>query len=98
MTSYSESFGLVLIEAMSYKIPCIAFDSASGAVELLKKNVGVLIKNRNKEDMAKEIIKILKSNKDISKYSQASFNKCQEFLLDNVKEKWYKLLNMEKLI
>ena len=29
MTSYTESFGLVLIEAMSYKIPCIAFDSSS---------------------------------------------------------------------
>ena len=28
MTSYTESFGLVLIEAMSYKVPCIAYDSA----------------------------------------------------------------------
>ena len=63
LPSYTESFGLVLIEAMSYGLPCIAFDSSDGAKELLKNNVGILVKDRNKEKMATEIIKELKNKK-----------------------------------
>ena len=36
MTSYTESFGLVLIEAMSNGVVPIAFDSAEGAREIIK--------------------------------------------------------------
>ena len=61
LPSYTESFGLVLIEAMSYGLPCIAFDTSDGAKELLKNNVGILVKDRNKEKMAEEIIKELKN-------------------------------------
>ena len=60
MTSYTESFGLVLIEAESFKLPIIAFDSAQGAHEIIQNNVnGFLIKNRNKELMAKKIIDLI---------------------------------------
>ena len=48
MTSLTESFGLVLIEANSYGIPCIAFDSASGAKQIIE-NKELLISNRDKE-------------------------------------------------
>ena len=48
MTSYTESFGIVLIEAMSHGVPCIAFDSAEGAREIINSgDNGYLIKNRN---------------------------------------------------
>ena len=92
MTSLSESFGLVLIEAMSYKIPCIAFDSADGAKELLKNNVGILVKNRNIDKMAEDIIKLMKDDKKLLEYSKKSYDKCQEFLLENVRDKWINLL------
>ena len=55
MTSLEESFGLVLLEAMSYGIPCIAFDSALGAKEIIDDKSGILIKNRNLEEMANTI-------------------------------------------
>ena len=48
MTSYTESFGIVLIEAMSHGVPCVAFDSAEGAREIIQSgNNGYLVKNRN---------------------------------------------------
>ncbi len=96
MSSYTESFGLVLIEAMSYKVPCIAFDSADGPKEILKNNIGVLIKNRNKEEMAKKIIELLKNDKKLKQYSDLSYQKCQEYLAVNVKEKWLNLLETSK--
>ena len=55
MTSLEESFGLVLLEAMSYGIPCIAFDSALGAKEIIDDKSGILIKNRNLAEMADTI-------------------------------------------
>jgi len=93
MTSYTESFGLVLIEAMSYGIPCIAFDNADGAKTLLKNEVGILIKNRNINEMANRIVKILKNEKKIREYSQKGITKCQNYLSTNVKKQWLTLLN-----
>lgn len=91
LPSYTESFGLVLIEAMSYGLPCIAFDTSDGAKELLKNNVGILVKDRNKEKMAQEIIKELK-NKNGSEYSEKGYKYCQKYLLDNVKKEWINIL------
>jgi len=92
MASYKESFGLVLIEAMSFGIPCIAFDSAKGALEIINKNTGFIIKNRGKEAMANNIIKLIE-NTDLrkkmgieAKKSSSVYNK------SNVKIEWLKVL------
>lgn len=92
MTSHTESFGLVLLEAMSYGIPCIAFDSADGAKELLKDNRGILINNRNKEQMAKEIIKLLKDKKRLTELSKIAKEYVTNYLPDKVKNKWLNIL------
>ena len=56
MTSYTESFGIVLIEAMSHGIPCIAFTSAEGANDLIIDGFnGYLIENRDHEKMIEKI-------------------------------------------
>lgn len=92
MTSMTESFGLVLIEAMSYKVPCIAFDSADGARELLKDNNGILIKDRDKDIMSCEIIKLLKNKKELERYSENGYRSCQKYLIDNVENDWLNIL------
>lgn len=92
MTSYTESFGLVLIEAMSYSVPCIAYDCANGAKNLLSNDIGILIKDRNKEEMVKKIIALLKDNKKLKEYSDKGYKECQKYLSKNVKEMWNDLL------
>lgn len=92
MTSLTESFGLVLIEAMSYGVPCIAFDSASGAKEVIE-NKKLLIDNRNEEKMANTILKLLTNEKDIIKEGKNSYKTCQKYLLNNVKNDWLNILN-----
>ena len=50
MASHSESFGIVLIEAQSHGLPCIAYDTARGALEIISHGKdGYLIPNRNQE-------------------------------------------------
>ena len=57
MCSKEESFGIVLIEAGSFGIPEIAFDSAQGANEIIINNkTGYLIHNRDKYKMANKIV------------------------------------------
>jgi N-acetylglucosaminyldiphosphoundecaprenol N-acetyl-beta-D-mannosaminyltransferase len=88
MTSHEESFGLVLIEAMSYGIPCFAFDSALGACEIINNKNGRLVKNRNKEEMAKLICNYF-YNKE--KYDTRST--IDKYYIENVEKEWKKFVN-----
>lgn len=92
MTSLTESFGLVLIEAMSYGLPLIAFDSASGARELINKNNGILVENRDRYEMARSIINLLKSNDKKLKLGANGKKTCEQYLAKNVKKEWLNLL------
>lgn len=94
MTSFSESFGLVLVEAASFGLPLIAFDSAQGAREIIENNKnGFLIPNRDKKQFAKkidEIINNFEKQKDLSENSLIIANK---FSKDNISEIWNKFIN-----
>lgn len=87
LPSISECFGLVLLEAMNYGLPCIAYDSTSAARELLNNN-GILINNRDKNKMAESIVEILNDNKKLKKYSAISLNKVKEYDVNNIKIMW----------
>ena len=92
MPSKSEAFGLVLLEAMNYGLPCVAFDSASGARELLKDNVGILIKNRNKKLMAKEVVNLINDQKKLKNYQNKTLKQVQNYSIENIKKEWLKIL------
>lgn len=89
MTSLSESFGLVLLEAQSHKLPCIAMDSANGAKELIKNNVdGYLIENRDKEKMANMILELINDKDKCKEFGENAFNNSKAYLSSNTKKKW----------
>ena len=93
MTSYTESFGIVLIEAMSHGIPCIAFDSAEGANDLITNDYnGYLIPDRDFDKMI-EKLNLLATNKE--KRKELGMN-ARSFSLkysgDNIKKQWLELL------
>ena len=74
LTSKSESFSLVLCEAMNFGVPCIAFDVDVGPREIIQdgKN-GFLIENRNVDLMIKKLDEILENidkRKNMQIYAQ----------------------------
>lgn len=93
MTSKTEAFGLALTEAMSYGIPCIAFDRASGARALISPQIGVLIPDSNINKMSDIIVYLLNNREKLLKY-QNNINKLiQKYSQSTIKASWKKILN-----
>ena len=92
LPSISEAFGLVLLEAMHFGLPVIAFDTASGARNLLKNDVGLLIKDRNKKEFARQIINLLNNQELLKKYQNKSLNEVKKYDTDVIKKEWLKIL------
>lgn len=93
MTSYEESFGLVLLEAAAFGIPAIAFSSAEGATEIIKDNVsGYIVNNRNKDEMKEKAIELLNDKKKLSLFGHNARLNVEDYSYDRVKEKWIKII------
>ena len=93
MTSYTESFGLVLVEAMAYGIPCLAYTSAEGANDLIANDVnGYLIENRDKDEMIKKIEYIMNNDKKRKELGKEARKYSLNYTGDIVKKQWIDLL------
>lgn len=94
MTSYTESFGLVLIEAESYGLPIVAFDSAQGAHEIvINGKSGYFIKDRDKSAMADKIIKLIESKELREKLGQEGRRLSKKYKKEEVAELWYSFID-----
>ena len=91
MTSYTESFGIVLIEAMSHGLPCIAFYDAEGARDLIGDST-LLIKDRNKEKMAHKIVDLLNDRSLLSKIGAKNREFSLKYDSSKVLKLWQKTL------
>lgn len=93
MASYTESFGIVLIEAMSHGVPCIAFDSAEGAREIINSGEnGYLIKNRNFDAMTMKIEDLINSESERKRIGKLARESVKKYSSDVVGEEWFTLI------
>ena len=94
MTSYEESFGLVLLEAAAFGIPAIAFSSAEGATEIIKDDVsGYIVNNRNKEEMKEKALELLNDKQKLALFGHEARLNAEDYSYDSVKEKWLSIIN-----
>ena len=93
LTSYTESFGIVLIEAMSHGVPCIAFDSAEGARELIQsgKN-GYLIKNRSYTAFIKKVSDSIENKDERKRIDKVSKEGVKQYTCEVVSKQWIDLI------
>lgn len=94
MSSRFEGFGLVLIETMSYGLPCISYDCPYGPETIITHNKnGILIPNGNIKQMA-DAICFLIEHTDIRKaYGTNAKRYVQHFSTENIMPKWKMFFN-----
>ncbi len=98
MASLTESFGIVLLEAFSYGLPCIAFDSAEGANLLISNNWdGYLIPNRDEHQMAKRICELIQNQNRRIIMGDNGYKKAEKYQMKEIKKEWLSLLENDLL-
>ena len=93
MASVSEGLPMVLLEAMSYGLPCIAYHTDSGTDDIIKNNKnGYIINNRNEKEYINKIEQVIKDEKLRTKLGKEAKNTAYEFSKEKITEKWLKIL------
>ena len=92
MTSISESFGLVLVEAMSCGLPVISYACPTGPIEIISNNIdGFLVPVNNEKELANKIILLMENKNKRIEMSNHALNKAQYFSVDNIIDKYMNL-------
>jgi glycosyltransferase involved in cell wall biosynthesis len=93
-TSREEPFGLTILEAGLYKVPCIAFEKSGGPEEILSGNKGIIIPYGNFQNAANEIYS-LKNNKRKRNFFSKELNKYSlESSMENNFLKYKKIVDL----
>ena len=92
MTSDTEGFGMVLIEAMYYGVPCISFDCAVSPKEIIS-DAGVIVPAYDEDVFADSIIKLLQNPQQMNDYQGRAIQRAKDFYIDKVVKQWELLLN-----
>jgi glycosyltransferase involved in cell wall biosynthesis len=94
LTSKSEGFGMVLLEAISFGLPCISYDCPSGPRDIIVNNKnGYLIKNADEIAFEIAILKLFNDTNLIQEMSNASFSISENWKDKQLLEQWYSILN-----
>lgn len=92
MTSDSEGFGMVLIEAMFYGVPCITFDCPVSPKEIIA-DAGVAIPCFDEGAYADEVIKLLCDPERMKRLQVDAVKRVGKYYINNVVKLWMNLVN-----
>lgn len=92
LSSRYEGFGMVLIEAMSFGIPCVSFNCPYGPSDIIKNNEdGFLAENGNEKELAEKLQKLMKDENLRLQMGNNARGNVQRFLPENVVKQWDEL-------
>lgn len=94
LTSVSESFGLVLVEAMSCGTPPISFDIRVGPATIIEDTVsGFLVPNRDEALFAEKLKQLMADTALQERMGRNATVRAERFYRDNVLRQWLDLLS-----
>ena len=89
MTSLTECFPMVLLEASSCGLPLIAFNVPVGPKAIIKNGVnGYLIDDRNIEEMASKLIELLNNRTELKNLGKNSKEIVNNYIPERIMNKW----------
>lgn len=94
LSSTSEGFGNVIIEAMSLGIPVISTNCPTGPSEIIcNEEIGVLVPTKDTAKMSEAILDLANNEKKRKKLSVAGLERSKDYSLPSITEKWIDLIN-----
>ena len=92
MTSRSEGFGMVLIEAMNFGLPCVSFSCPHGPADIIKNEEdGFLVVKGHINSFAKNIIELIENYELRVKMGTKAKENVKRYAPDNVVPLWDEL-------
>lgn len=93
MTSRYEGFPMVLIEAMTFGLPCVAFDCPCGPRAIIENNeTGFLIEDHNIQSYADKVIQLIEDRELALKMSANAVKLASQYDLETIMTTWNELL------
>lgn len=95
LSSVTECFPTVLLEALNVGLPVVSYDCPNGPRNIVtNKEDGLLVKNQNIEDLANQLITLIVNTDLQQKFSYRAKQNSQRFSTPVVMQKWNNLLNL----
>ncbi|GAA4785383.1 glycosyltransferase family 4 protein [Olivibacter ginsenosidimutans] len=92
LPSRREGFGMVILEAMSYGLPCISFDCPVGPASIIRhQENGLLVQAGDVHQLAQTIVCLLNDKPLQDKLVQAGFHSVQQYWPEQVVPIWLSL-------
>lgn len=89
LPSRSEGFGMVIIEAMTCGVPCVAFDCPSGPADIISNGKdGFLVENQNKKQFVQKLSLFLKNEALRQIMGKEAKQSVKRYLPENIIKQW----------
>lgn len=89
MSSRSESFGMVIIEAMNCGLPCISFACKNGPAEIISHGKdGFLVNPNDIDGLANKIVELAENYEMRKQFGKNAINKSNKFSSENILKEW----------
>lgn len=99
--SWTEGFSLVIVEAMSCRLPVVSFDTKYGPRDIIRDGVdGFLVENRDEKVFADKLYQLMSDAELREKMAANAEERAKEFDVNKIAARWmeeYRKLMAEKL-
>ena len=92
LSSRFEGLPMVIIEAMTYGLPCVSFTCPCGPKDVINHGVnGFLVENGNVEQLAEKICELIENEELRKKMGEQCYIDANKYKIEKLSDKWIKL-------